>query len=205
MFKRILTGLVFTLTATSAYSQSLGRLGTIGTKFACCAIHNNSTLGGGSCTTYNRSLRDRALTQVDAQIRCGTQKLVWGSHECPAPAGDCSSAPAQKTCPGYITFKNATNTAISFDLLSANSWTTVSLAPNETRAIYAHAKPSSSGDCSGAYTQVSHDWLYEAGTQQTLSSVFIGGTATFDYWREGQLGWNDTDPNKRIIGTRVRN
>lgn len=197
--KRNLFAFFLSFSAGSAHSQ------TFGTKFACCSIENTSTLGGGSCTLYKPTLRDRALTQVDAQVRCGTQKMVWATHQCPAPSGNCSSDSAPKTCSGYVNIFNSTNGSISFNLQSNNSWRVVSIAPGEQKSLYVVTNPSSTGSCEGAYTQVSHDWLYEAGTQPTYTSVFLGGSSTFDYWREGQTSTTDRDPNKTIIGTRLYN
>ena len=70
-----------------------------GTKFACCSQNENSSLGGGGCVVPKRTLRDRALTQVDAGARCLAlgSTLQWGTHSCPAPSGNCSvSKPVQK-------------------------------------------------------------------------------------------------------------
>lgn len=57
---------------------------SIGTKFACCRSQTPSCLGGGSSTIWTRVLADRALTQADAQLRCGFNRMVWNTHSCPA-------------------------------------------------------------------------------------------------------------------------
>lgn len=74
---------------------------TFGTKFVCCQTENLSCLGGGGYTKYTPTLRDRALTQVDAQLRCGFQSMYWATHSCPA-SGGCSSNPGGSTSPAPV-------------------------------------------------------------------------------------------------------
>jgi hypothetical protein len=84
--------------------------GTVGTKFACCRPESFSCLGGGGATGWTTTLRDRALTQVDAKLRCGVDRMYWGTHSCPADTpcssvGGTTSRPPEK----YIaTFRNNT-------------------------------------------------------------------------------------------------
>jgi hypothetical protein len=104
-----------------------------------------------------------------------------------------------------VSIVNTTSGPISFNILSSNNWRQESLAAGEQKSMYIITKPSSDGTCAGAYTQVTHDWLYEAGSQTTYSSVFLGGSSYFDYWREGQTSIQDRDPNKPVIGTRLYN
>jgi hypothetical protein len=76
----------------------IGSAQTFGTKFVCCETENLSCLGGGSYTKYTPTLRDRALTQVDAQLRCGFKSMFWATHSCPA-SGGCSSSSGGATSP----------------------------------------------------------------------------------------------------------
>ncbi len=57
---------------------------TVGTKFACCISENTYCLNGGGGTIWRRTLADRALTQVDAKLRCGLHRMEWNTHSCPA-------------------------------------------------------------------------------------------------------------------------
>lgn len=207
----ILFAFALAANAGSAYAQFGGISGTVGTKFACCAIHSYSTLGGGSCTTYNRTLRDRALTQVDAQIRCGTQLLQWKTHECPAPSAGCSASPfpgsgpvsSTTTCVGNITFTNVTGHVIAFNVLSNNAWIPQTISPTETKVISVIAKPNSSGSCNGAYTETIHDWSFDPGSQDSRNSIGLGSTNVFDYWKAGILGRTDLPP-ETPVGIRIR-
>ena len=67
-----------------------------GTKFVCCRPESVSCLGGGGATVWHRTLKDRALTQADAKLRCGFHKMYWATHSCPADV-PCSGQPINPT------------------------------------------------------------------------------------------------------------
>ncbi len=95
-FRNLLLFMVSVLFQPTAQADIFS--GTIGTKFACCSTTSISCLGGGGGTVYRKFLADRALTQVDAQIRCGTGYLNWGSNECPASV-TCPDSPSPRPVP----------------------------------------------------------------------------------------------------------
>ncbi|MFW7381780.1 MAG: hypothetical protein ACOH5I_23440 [Oligoflexus sp.] len=74
-----------TLLSTLSLFTSQANAQSFGTKFACCHHESVSGLSSGSCSVITRTLKDRALTQVDAGARCLAlgSRLEWATHECP--------------------------------------------------------------------------------------------------------------------------
>lgn len=104
---------LFAALSTSASAISVGDLGisgvgSFGTKFVCCSIQNNSCVSGSS-TTYTAILRDRALTQVDAQVRCGFSSMYWATHQCPSDTYCSSSSSGGSTGSSSATPSNRTS------------------------------------------------------------------------------------------------
>lgn len=105
--KALLTAIAITVLSWASSASAFD----FGTKFVCCRPQSMSCLGGGGSTTYARTLRDRALTQVDAKARCGFDQMYWGTHSCPADVPCSNPNPGGPVTPAssQVNFTNNRN------------------------------------------------------------------------------------------------
>jgi hypothetical protein len=140
-----------------------------GTKFACCRAQSVSCLGGGGATVWSTTLKDRALTQVDAKARCGFDHMYWATHSCPAST-QCNPDPTPPTTQYDINFRNQTANPVFLALKTWSGNTYQIRAWFEVKANQARKLVYRDEACL-AISQFGRDYIAD---KQASGSIFTG-------------------------------